>query len=216
MSARINFVIRAFDETVDDLNLTLESISKVDYQNKFSSIITNSSNAETITNILNFKEELIASNRSLDLDFNKVFNKNPYGIPSFCLIFGEGKIRLADALNALVKEIFNHTDLFCFITSGQVVHKDFCNKVIDSVDEFPGITGIVYTDFYYHGLRIYQEPFIKEKIDDKWKPFVYSIPKYIFDRKQFFPLEDNCENKFLLKIIEDHIATHIPEPLISE
>lgn len=209
MSARINFIIRAFNETVDNLKRTIKSISEIDYDSKFISIITNQENVEKISIILNEIDEPSEIKNSL-------FNKNSYGVPTLCLVFGLGKIRVADALNSLIEQTLDSTDLFSFVFSGDLLNTNYCSKIIETIDEFPGIVGLVYSDYYLNGLRIFVEPFIKEKISNKWELIGYNIPKYVFERKGLFLKEDDSEGKYLSGIIQDHIASHIPEPLLNE
>lgn len=207
MSPSITFIIGVFKEDSGNLDKTIESIANCTYNSKYIAIIADAVNIEKLSLALNKDQKPIEA--------PKVFNKFPLGVPSIGIGYSKGKIRLFQGLNSLLKETYEDSDVYAFISSGDEIRQDFCNQIISSIDESPNVIGIIYNDSYRDGIRYFEESFIKEKLDKHWKLLNYCIPKYVFDKNGFFPEEDNCQNKFLLKVLEQYMAVHIPEPIIS-
>ena len=204
----INFIVLAFDDSIDKLENTIQSIALCKYEQLCISVVTNSENIDKATEILNKNEELCLA--------PLFFNKFPFGVPTFCLGFEKGKIRNCDALNSLIRASYEYCDIFVFIQSGDIVLENYPKKIIEALNEGVGMVGVIYGDYIIDNIPIYSEPFSRDKMINTWYPYGYTIPKYVLESEGLFPNINNTENIHLLKILDKYMAIHIPEFVIQK
>lgn len=202
MLPRITYIVKAFDN-LDKLEDTIQSISGINQKtNVYIAIVSTQNNVDLISNILN-------SNKGVPEKAPKVFNKFPFGTPTFCVCFGEGKIRESDVLNTIINET-KFTEIYTVCNSGDKFNINHPLFIQNTIKECPGVVGLIYTDYYDNGLRIHAYPYIKE-IFNLINTTRYSFPAYVTEN---LPIPDGTEKEFQTNLINKYMAVQIPYPLI--
>lgn len=201
MLPKLTYIVKAFDN-VEKLDQTIESIAKTNMKhNKYIAIVSTENHFDQIKEIIN-KEQNVP-----DRDTYKIFNKFPYGVPTFCLCFGEGKIRESDVINLILNKT-RFTEIYSVCNSGDLFHINHPLFILNAIKECYQTVGLVYTDYYDEKLRMYSFPYMKEAFE------LLNITRYSFPSFMTKNLP-NCTEKDFLKLITDkYMAIQIPYPLL--
>lgn len=207
MEPIINFYIKGFEnKTIFGLEKTIKSIANTQYVNKTISLLIKEEDAEFVSQILNRLEEKVNIH-------HKNFNKFPLGIPTFCLGFGNGKIKESDALNIVIQNTIENTNLYSVLTCGDEIVVNFPYLLLNYImEQGNNIIGFLYSDYFLNNSRIYNDTYSKELLDtNKIGINNFSFPSYILN--EFKP--DDTEYKFLQDVSNKFMGIHIPYPLFS-
>lgn len=146
------------------------------------------------------------------------FNKSWHSVPALCLGFGDGLVRHADAMNAVIEPTWNDTDVYVPLVAGDLVSPTFSSRILDTFTTSLGSVGAVVTDYYENGLRVFEEPCARDRLLGRvWQPPSLAVARYAMESiGRYDPVVSPGETyDLLLRITSQFVVLHVPEPLFK-
>lgn len=214
--ARVTFVVLAFGESAGpDLALTLRSLADCGWPAVGAAILTDPAGLPSVRDVLE-----LPGTSDEPIDAPASFNKRPLGVPSFCLPFGEGAVLMADAVNEAVKEAGPTTDVFVPLRAGDLVHGDYCRRVVPEFEAGLGEVGAVYPDRFEAreggDARVHEEPYSRERLLSRpWRPAAAAFARYALESVGGYHRHDDptAEYDLWLRLTKGFVAVHVPHAL---